>query len=84
MAHSLKDRHVSQLETYIDPTTTNQLLNNLSLAIDETKLVIRLNELNNQAYKIKSSETQTERSDFLNKEIIKLNVQLNYIREKVI
>ncbi len=75
---------MSQLETYIDPTTTNQLLNNLSLAIDETKLVIRLNELNNQAYKIKSSETQTERSDFLNKEIIKLNVQLNYIREKVI
>lgn len=75
---------MSQLETYIDPTTTNQLLNNLSLAIDETKLVIRLNELNNQVYRIKSSEIQTERSDFLNKEITKLNVQLNYIREKAL
>jgi len=75
---------VSQLETYIDPTTTNQLLNNLSLAIDETKLVIRLNELNNQAFKIKTSEKMTGRSEFLKKEIIKLKVQLNYIREKVI
>ena len=78
------DRHVNQLETYIDPTTTNQLLNNLSLAIDETKLVIRLNELNNQVFKIKSSQKEPGRSEFLKKEIIKLNVQLNYIREKVI
>jgi len=73
---------VSQLEAYIDPTTTNQLLNNLSLAIDETRLVIKLNELNNQVFKIKSLDKEIERAEFLKKEIIKLNVQLNYIREK--
>ena len=73
---------MSQLEAYIDPTTTNQLLNNLSLAIDETRLVIKLNELNNQVFKIKSLDKEIERAEFLKKEIIKLNVQLNYIREK--
>ena len=73
---------MGQLETYIDPTTTNQLLNNLSLAIDETKLVLRLNELNNLAYSLKSSDNPTDRSEFLRKEITMLEVQLNYIREK--
>ncbi|MBT3203361.1 MAG: hypothetical protein HOM14_06015 [Gammaproteobacteria bacterium] len=73
---------MGQLETYIDPTTTNQLLNNLSLAIDETKLVLRLNELNNLAYSLKSSDKPTDRSEYLRKEITMLEVQLNYIREK--
>jgi len=84
VTYSLQDRLVSQLETYIDPTTTDQLLNNLSLAIDETKLVIRLNELNNQIFKLKSSQKETGRSEFLKKEMIKLKVQLNYLRDKVI
>ncbi len=37
-----------RLKTYIDPTTTNQLLNNFSLAIDDAKLVIKLGQLNEQ------------------------------------
>ena len=73
---------MSRLETYIDPTTTNQLLNNLNLAIDETKLVLKINSLNNQVYIIESSNGRTERSEYLRKEITILEVQLSYIRDK--
>ncbi len=73
---------MSHLETYIDPTTTSQLLNNLSLAIDETKLVVNINKLNNQVYEIESSEGRTERSLCLRKEVTVLEVQLNYIIDR--
>ncbi len=73
---------MSHLETYIDPTTTNQLLNNLSLAIDEAKLVLNLNTLKDQLFKIESSEGTTDRSLFIRKEITILKVQLNYIRDQ--
>ena len=65
------------LETYIDPTTTNQLLNNLSLAIDETKLVLNINKLNKQVYKIESSDSRTDGSIYLRNEVTVLEVQLN-------
>ncbi len=75
---------MSHLETYIDPTTTNNLIKNLSLAIDEAKLVIRLNSLNNQIYSIESSEGRTERSLYLLKEVTVVEVQLNYIRDRAV
>ena len=75
---------MSHLETYIDPTTTNNLIKNLSLAIDEAKLVIRLNSLNNQIYNIESSEGRTERSLYLRKEVTVVEVQLNYIRDRAV
>ncbi len=73
---------MSQLDTYIDPTTTSQILKNLTLAIDETKLIINLNNLNNLVSTIESSGMPTVRSEYLRKEITVLKVQLNYIRDR--
>ncbi len=73
---------MSQLDTYIDPTTTSQILKNLTLAIDETKLILNLNSLNNLVSTIESSGMPTVRSEYLRKEITVLKVQLNYIRDR--
>ena len=70
-----------RLKTYIDPTTTNQLLNNFSLAIDDAKLVIKLGQLNEQVNKIESSDDRTDCSECLREEITMQKVQLNYIRD---
>jgi len=73
---------MSHLNTYIDPNSTNQLLNNLALAIDETKLLLDISNLNNQVYKIESTEGRTERSLHLRKKVTVLEVRLNYIRDR--
>ena len=74
---------MSNLQTYIDPNSTNQLLKNLGLAIDEAKLVLNLNELNNQVFNIESLNGVSERSADLRKEITIVKVQLNYLRDCV-
>ncbi len=73
---------MSQLDTYIDPTTTSQILKNLTLAIDETKLILNLNNLNTLVSTIESSGMPSVRSEYLRKEITVLKVQLNYIRDR--
>jgi len=45
---------MSNLQTCIDPNSTNQILKNLGFAIDEAKLVLRLNKLNNEVYELES------------------------------
>ena len=72
---------MSNLQTYIDPNSTNQLLNNLGLAIDEAKLVLNLNKLNNQVFNLESLNGVSERSADLRKEIAIVKVQLNYLRD---
>ena len=72
---------MSSLQTYIDPNSTNQLLNNLGLAIDEAKLVLNLNKLNNQVFNLESLNGVSERSADLRKEIAIVKVQLNYLRD---
>jgi hypothetical protein len=74
---------MSNLQTYIDPNSTNQLLNNLGLAIDEAKLVLNLNKLNNQVFNLESLNGVSERSADLRKEIAIVKVQLNYLRDRV-
>jgi len=73
---------MSSLQTYIDPNSTNQLLNNLGLAIDEAKLVLNLSKLNNQVFNLESSNGVSEHSADLRKEITILEVQLNYLRDR--
>ena len=73
---------MSSLQTYIDPNSTNQLLNNLGLAIDEAKLVLNLSKLNNQVFNLESSNGVSEDSADLRKEITLLEVQLNYVRDR--
>ena len=74
---------MSSLQTYIDPNSTNQLLNNLGLAIDEAKLVLNLSKLNNQVFNLESSNGVSEDSADLRKEIAIVKVQLNYLRDRV-
>jgi hypothetical protein len=73
---------MSSLQPYIDPNSTNQLLNNLGLAIDEAKLVLNLSKLNNQVFNLESSNGVSEDSADLRKEITILEVQLNYVRDR--
>ena len=73
---------MSSLQTYSDPNSTNQLLNNLGLAIDEAKLVLNLSKLNNQVFNLESSNGVSEDSADLRKEITILEVQLNYVRDR--
>ena len=73
---------MSSLQTYIDPNSTNQLLNNLGLAIDEAKLVLNLSKLNNQVFNLESSNGVSEHSTDLRKEITIVQVQLNYLRDQ--
>jgi len=73
---------MSSLQTYIDPNSTNQLLNNLGLAIDEAKLVLNLSKLNNQVFNLESSNGVSEHLVDLRKEITILEVQLNYVRDR--
>jgi len=73
---------MSSLQTYIDPNSTNQLLNNLGLAIDEAKLVLNLSKLNNLVFNLESSNGVSEHSVDLRKEITIVQVQLNYLRDR--
>jgi hypothetical protein len=73
---------MSSLQTYIDPNSTNQLLNKLGLAIDEAKLVLNLSKLNNQVFNLESSNGVSEHSTDLRKEITIVQVQLNYLRDR--
>ena len=73
---------MSNLQTYIDPNSTNQILKNLGFAIDEAKLVLKLNKLNNEVYELESLNGVSERSADLRKEITILEVQLNYVRDR--
>ena len=74
---------MSNLQTYIDPNSTNQILKNLGFAIDEAKLVLKLNKLNNEVYELESLNGVSERSADLRKEIAIVKVQLNYLRDRV-
>ena len=72
---------MSNLQTYIDPNSTNQILKNLGFAIDEAKLVLKLNKLNNEVYELESLNGVSERSADLRREITIVKVQLNYLRD---
>lgn len=75
---------MSQVHTFIDPTSTSQLLNNLSMAIDETKLVRTINSLEDNIYKIEYSSGPSPRTSFLRKEVANLKIQLEDLRSRVV
>jgi hypothetical protein len=73
---------MSQLRTTIDPVSTNQLLNNLSLAIDEAKLVRSISNIEEQIYKIQNSTGPSPRTHFLERELNNLKQELALTRGK--
>ena len=74
---------MSRLQTFIDPTSTSQLLNNLNLAIDETKLVRTINSMQEDIYKIESASGPSKRTQFLRQEVFRLQTKLEDIRNQV-
>lgn len=73
---------MSQLRTTIDPVSTNQLLNNLSLAIDEAKLVRSISSIEEQIFKIRNSTGPSARTNFLERELNNLKKELALTRGK--
>lgn len=73
---------MSQLRTTIDPVSTNQLLNNLSLAIDEAKLVRSISNIEEQIYKIQNTAGPSPRTSFLERELTNLKKELELTRGK--
>ena len=72
---------MSHLQTYIDPVSTQELLSSLSLAIDETRLLREI-ESKSRCLEAMNSEAQNSaRGKFLQRELTKLQAQLNYIRD---
>lgn len=73
---------MSQLQTFIDPTSTSQLLNNLNRAIDETKLLRTISSVQSDIYKIESASGPSMRTKFLRRQLESLENQLETIRNQ--
>ncbi len=73
---------MGHLQTLIDPNSTSQLLNDLGLAIDETKIVKAINSLSKQLNNIEASSGKSTRTQYLNSEIESLKLQLNSVRDQ--
>lgn len=73
---------MGQLQTYIDPNTTSLILNELGLAIEETKIVKSIDSLTNLLRHIEDAGMRSTRIQFLKNEIELLNIRLNTVREQ--
>ena len=66
----------------IDPLSTDCVLKNLSLAIDEIKLVRSIDSLNEQVSSRDAEQLETGRRRYLISELRFLNKRLQALREK--
>ncbi len=73
---------LSMEETYIDPATTNEIINNLNIAIDEAKLIDTLDDMTTRIQQIEATKGSSKSSEKLRKEIRILEVQINYLRDR--
>lgn len=73
---------MNQLQTFIDPTSTSQLLTNLSRAIDETKLIRTISSVQSDIYKIESASGPSMRTKFLRRQLKSLENQLDMLRNQ--
>ena len=73
---------MSQTNIEIDPLTTNCVLKNLGLAIDEIKLVRSIDSLTEQVRMTNSMQVDPHRRRYLISELRFLNKRLRAVREK--
>jgi len=66
----------------IDPLTTDCVLKNLSLAIDEIKLVRSINSINEQIADGDAAQLESGRRRYLISELRFLNKRLQMVRER--
>ena len=75
---------MNQARNLIEPTTTNQLLANLSIAIDEAKIVRSIVEYYDHLRKIKYVPEAAKRAQFIRDEIVRLESKLSQTRSQII
>lgn len=73
---------MSQTQILIGSTSTSHLLKNLGLAIDEAKLVRVIGQLSSQVQSIESASGRSQRTLYLQKEIVNLENQLADVRSR--
>ena len=73
---------MNQVINCIDPLTTDCVLKNLSLAIDEVKLVRSINSINEQVAAGDAAQLESGRRHYLMSELRFLNKRLQMVRER--
>lgn len=73
---------MSQINIQIDPLTTNCVLKNIGLAIDEIKLLRSIDNLTEQVRMSNSQRLDPARKRYLISELRFLNKRLRSVREK--
>jgi hypothetical protein len=73
---------MSQTSVSIDPMSTECVLKNMSLAIDEIKLVRSINSISEQVEAKDAAQVESERRHYLISELRFLNKRLQTVREK--
>ena len=73
---------MNQAINCIDPLTTDCVLKNLSLAIDEIKLVRSINSINEQIADGDAAQLESGRRRYLISELRFLNKRLQMVRER--
>ncbi len=73
---------MGQVNIHIDPLTTQNVLKQIGLAIDEIKLVRSINSLNEQVDMANASQLESGRRRYLVSELRFLNKRLHSVREK--
>lgn len=71
---------MSQLQILSEPASTKRLLTNLSLAIDEARIVRNIVDLSDNLRRIEYSPDSTSRVAYLRKEIGNLELKLSDLR----
>ena len=73
---------MSQTSSSIDPLSTECVLKNMSLAIDEIKLVRSINSISEQVEAKDATQLESGRRRYLMSELRFLNKRLLLVREK--
>ncbi|MBT8434705.1 MAG: hypothetical protein KJN95_08590 [Gammaproteobacteria bacterium] len=75
---------MSQVNIHIDPLSTQCVLKNMGLAIDEIKLVRSIDSIRQQVGNSNASQLESGRKRYLISELRFLNKRLRSVREKAI
>ena len=75
---------MSQLNIHIDPLSTQCVLRNMGLAIDEIKLVRSIDSIRQQVGRSNAAQLESGRKRYLISELRFLNKRLRSVREKAI
>ena len=68
--------------TYIDPESTNLVLNTLSVTVDENKLLHEVDRISDKLCKLESSGVPTDNLKELHQYVTVLEVQINYLKDR--